>query len=90
MGGRLGKNRHTQLLRDRGLREAGQHPLLLVEPEPGLLAVPFSPWDRAQLCTWSVLVKAKMLRGKQERALGPSPGTGCPGSDPLVETTPGG
>lgn len=73
-----------------GSERPEQHPLLLVEPEPRLLAVPSSPWDRAYLCTWSVLVKAKMLRGKQERAPGPSPGTGCLGPDPLVETTPGG
>lgn len=28
-------------------QEAEQHPLLLVEPDPRLLAVPSSPWDRA-------------------------------------------
>ena len=40
--------------------------------------------------TWSVLMKAKVLRGKQERAPGASTGTGRLGPDPLVKTTSGG
>ena len=89
MGGAWQEQTHTHL-RDRGLREAEQRPLLLVGPEPRLPAVPSLPWDGSQLCTWSVLMKAKVLRGKQERAPGASPGMGCLGPDPLVKTTSGG